>query len=149
MNKSLKIGVTTLLIFVFSFVFGQQKADWDKIKTLKVAFFTEQLNLSSSEAELFWPIYNKYEEERHALRKKEWKEVRDKLKDMSGFSESQSNELLNKYLALEEEEEELDKAFLKKLSSVISSRKTLLLLRAEEDFKRQLIRQSHQRKGID
>ncbi len=149
MTKSLKIGLTSLMIFGFSFIFGQHNPDWDKIKTLKVAFLTEQLNLSTQEAELFWPIYNKYEEDRHALRKREWNEVRDKLKDMSGISEKQADDLLEKYLALEEEEEELDKAFLLKLSKVISSRKTILLLRAEEDFKRQLIRQSHQKRSND
>ncbi|MEA1786936.1 hypothetical protein U1E44_12610 [Arenibacter sp. GZD96] len=149
MTKYIKIGITLVMVFSFSFAFGQHNPDWDKIKTLKVAFFTEQLDLSSKEAELFWPLYNKYEEERHTIRKREWREVRDKLKDMSGISEKQANVLLTKYLAIEEEQEELDKAFLLKLSNVLSSRKTVLLLRAEEDFKRQLIRQSHQKRSND
>jgi hypothetical protein len=32
----------------------------EKIKALKVAFITKELNLTSGEAEKFWPVYNEY-----------------------------------------------------------------------------------------
>lgn len=149
MNKSIKIWITLLLIGSMTFVYGQHKPDRDKIKTLKVAFITERLSLTSSEAESFWPIYNKYEEERHNLRKREWKEVWDKLSTVDNISEKEAIGLLSKYIALEDEEEKLDKAFLQKLSKVITAKKTLLLMKAEEDFKRQLIKQAHQRQGSE
>ncbi len=147
MNKSFKMWVTALLLCSISFVFAQHNPDRDKIKTLKVAFITERLELSSTEAQSFWPIYNKYEEDRHALRKREWKEVWDKTKELDNVSEKESGLLLNTYLEIENEQEKLDKAFLQKMSKVITAKKTLLLMRAEEDFKRQLIKQSHQRQG--
>lgn len=149
MNKIIKIWVTALLIGSMTFVYGQRKPDRDKIKTLKVAFITERLSLTSSEAEAFWPIYNKYEEERLNLRKREWKEVWDKLSTIDDISEKEATGLLNKYIALEDEEEKLDKAYLQKLSKVITAKKTLLLMKAEEDFKRQLIKQAHQRQGSE
>lgn len=149
MNKNFKIWLTFLLIGSMSLVFGQHNPNKDKIKTLKVAFITERLSLTSNEAESFWPIYNKYEEERHNLRKREWKEVWDKMATMDNLSEKEAVALLNKHLALEDEEEKLDKAFLQKLSKVITAKKTLLLMKAEEDFKRQLIKQAHQRQGSE
>lgn len=147
MNNSVKIWFTALFLCCSSFVFGQHNSDRDKIKTLKVAFITERLALTSTEAQSFWPIYNKYEEDRHMLRKREWKEIWDKTSSLDNVSESESNALLTKYLAIEEEQENLDTAFLQKMSKVITAKKTLLLMRAEEDFKRQLIKQSHQKQG--
>lgn len=146
MNRFLIIPLLAGMLFSIQ-IYGQHKPDRDKIKALKVAFFTEHLDLTSKEAEAFWPIYNKYDDERNSLREREHNEIRYKLKEMDGFSEKEAVTLLDTYLAMEEEEEELDRAFLKNLSKVITAKKTLLLLRTEEDFKRQLIRQYRSRGG--
>lgn len=126
---------------------AQQKPDWEKIKSLKVAFITEKLSLSSKEAQEFWPVYNTYEDKRDALRKREHTEIKNKIRNVESLSEKESAQLLKQHLQLEEEEEELDNEFLKEISAVISSKKTLLLLRSEEEFKRQLIRQYRHNKG--
>lgn len=137
-NKRLLLVVFLLTTAVF---YAQHKPDWDKIKTLKIAFLTERLDLSSKEAQDFWPIYNSYEDEREKLRNKANNDIRNKLKNTENLSEADAAKLLNLYLANEEEEEELDKKFLLNVKKVISAKKTLLLLRSEEDFKRQLIKQ--------
>lgn len=133
----------TFMVFlsVATLCFGQKGRDKDKIKTLKVAFLTERLDLSTEEAQSFWPIYNEYEENRQKLRQKERQEVYRKLSESESLSENEANAILDQYLNIEEEEEELDKAFIKSVSKVISAKRTLILLRSEEEFKRQLIRQ--------
>ncbi len=146
MNRFLMIPLLASMLFSIQ-IYGQHKPDRDKIKALKVAFFTEHLDLTSKEAEAFWPLYNKYDDERNVLREREHNEIRYKLKEMNGLSEKEAVTLLNTYLEMEEEEEELDRAFLKNLSKVITAKKTLLLLRTEDDFKRQLIRQYRSRGG--
>jgi hypothetical protein len=134
-----------ILIAVFCsgtiWVFAQDSHDRNKIKALKVAFITERLSLSSSEAETFWPIYNSFEEKRDALRHRQHREVYDEISKTETLTESQAKTLLKKYLSIEEEEEELDKEFYTKLSNEISARKTLLLFSAEHDFRKQLIKQ--------
>lgn len=37
-----------------------QKADGSRIETLKIAYITQKLNLTTDEAEKFWPVYDKY-----------------------------------------------------------------------------------------
>ena len=37
--------------------------DFDRLQTYKVAFLSRKLNLTTEEAQKFWPIYNKYEAE--------------------------------------------------------------------------------------
>jgi len=41
----------------------EQKADGSRIESLKIAYLTQKLNLSTEEAEKFWPVYNKYMDE--------------------------------------------------------------------------------------
>ena len=62
-----------LLIAVFgSFSFGMaQNANsqrTEKIKALKIAFITQKLQLTSAEAQKFWPVYNQYENEIRQVR---------------------------------------------------------------------------------
>ena len=37
----------------------------EKIQALKIAFITQKLELTSDEAQRFWPVYNRYEDELH------------------------------------------------------------------------------------
>ena len=34
-----------------------------KLQALKIAFITQKLQLTSAEAEKFWPVYNQYDNE--------------------------------------------------------------------------------------
>jgi hypothetical protein len=52
----------------FSFAMAQKASGHEKIQALKVAFITQKLHLSPSEAEKFWPVYNQYDNEIRQLR---------------------------------------------------------------------------------
>jgi hypothetical protein len=144
MNNLKKI---LLLMFLFSnaLFYGQRDVDKDKIKTLKIAYLTEKLNLTSKEAQTFWPIYNDYQEEKQKLRNKGSVEIISKIKDADNVSEKDAAQLLDKVILDEVEENKIFENFIAKITKVISSKKTLVLLRSEEDFKRQLIRQYHEK----
>lgn len=47
---------------------GGGKNDGGRIAALKIAYLTKKLNLSTEEAQKFWPIYNKYTEEIRQVR---------------------------------------------------------------------------------
>lgn len=134
-----------LVVFMLSagVSFSQNKKDWQKIKTLKIAFITEQLDLTSKEAQEFWPIYNDFDSKKSELYKKEHHEIRSKVKEIDKLSENEAAKLLEKHLLYESEKRELDKSFIKKISKIISAKKTLLLIRSEDDFKKKLIKQYH------
>ncbi|HSV10130.1 MAG TPA: hypothetical protein VLI68_05135 [Hanamia sp.] len=58
-----------ILIFgSFSFVHAQNGQRAEKVQELKIAFITQKLQLTSAEAEKFWPVYNSYENEIKQLR---------------------------------------------------------------------------------
>ena len=148
MNMGNKIYIITVMLLTTTFMYAQNRPDKEKIKALKVAFITERLNLTSNEAEVFWPIYNKHEEHIESLRQKERIQIRSRLKDMETLSEEEAHSLLDQYISLEEERNKTKRVFIDKIGKVISAKKVILLIHAEENFKRRLIqlyRQKHKR----
>ena len=59
------------MLFTGNGVFAQQapgaQSQHDKIEALRIAFISQQLNLSPEEAQRFWPVYNQYRSESEAL----------------------------------------------------------------------------------
>jgi len=145
MNKKILLLIA-FLAFTTSF-YGQRRPDREKIKSLKVAFFTERLELSSSEAEAFWPVYNEYETQINSLRKTERSEFRGKLRNLETMSEKDAEKLLQKYIDLQEKKQKEQQVFVEKMTGILSAKKTILLLKTEEDFKKQLIKQYRQRRN--
>ena len=69
-NHSPKMKKYILIFFVmvgcFSGIKAQNPGDdtrAEKIQSLKIAFITQKLQLTTDEAEKFWPIYNQYDNE--------------------------------------------------------------------------------------
>ena len=61
-----------LLLLMFSGTFSLANAQAgrsEKVEALKIAFLTQKLQLTSAEAEKFWPVYNQYEDEIQSVRK--------------------------------------------------------------------------------
>ena len=75
-NQSLKMKKYLLILFVLFVSCSGIKAQdpgndtrAEKIQTLKIAFISQKLQLTTDEAEKFWPIYNQYDNEIHGLPK--------------------------------------------------------------------------------
>jgi hypothetical protein len=45
---------------------GQGPGRENRLKSLEIAYLTRELNITPAEAEKFWPVYNKYQEEMRA-----------------------------------------------------------------------------------
>lgn len=60
--------ILLILFGTFSFASAQNAQQGEKIQALKIAFITQKLQLTSAEAEKFWPVYNNYETEIKQLR---------------------------------------------------------------------------------
>lgn len=126
--------------------FAQEGAGMDKIKSLKIAFITERLNLSSEEAAVFWPVYNEHENALEELRTRERIEMRGRLRNFQNMSDQQIRSLMDEYLDLQNERNQKNVAFLERMADLIGARKTFLLIKAEDDFKKRLLQQIQQRR---
>lgn len=144
MTKRTLISCTLLLV---SFLMHAQGPVRDRIKTLKVAFITERVGLTSEEAQQFWPIYNEHEDTLEEIRRKERAELEGNIARVQDLSNNESERLLDRLLELQFEKQKVDQEFLSKLRTVIPAKKVLLLVKAEEDFKRQMIQEFRKRRG--
>lgn len=153
MNLLLQLNDMKKLLFILvlciSFTGFAQKDRHEKIKALKAAHITEALNLSTVEAEKFWPIYNTYEENMHELRRKERSEIYNKLKDggLDTMSDQEANKLIDQALELKQQDVSYRIEMLNGLRKAISPKKVIRLKKAEDDFKKQLLQRYKGRKG--
>jgi hypothetical protein len=109
----------------------------DKIESFKIAFITKRLNLTPEEAKVFWPVYNKYSDELEVLRKN--KVDFDNI-DFSNLSAEEADKKGKEIFAFKQSELDLQKKYYSEFKKVIPAQKVLLLMKTENDFKRQLLR---------
>ncbi len=135
-SKTLKILLITL--FVSASLFAQ-RPNREKIKTLKIAHITEQLDLSKDEAQKFWPVYNAYEESENKLRARFNKMSKEAKPE--AFAESEAKVLLLNMMKLDKERVELRSKKLDDLLNVLPAKKIIKLVQAEKSFKRKMLQE--------
>jgi Spy/CpxP family protein refolding chaperone len=140
-----KLYPVFLLLISFNFYAQGEKMKEKKeqIKAMKVAFLTSELDLTPSEAEKFWPIYNAFDDKQFELRHQKMKGYFKRMNDdeLNNLSEKEANTLLSQIENNEEELFQLRKKFITSLKGVIPSVKIIKLRKAEEDFNRKLLQQ--------
>lgn len=133
------------LFFISICAFSQprMKEKKEQIKSLKVAYITDELELTSNEATKFWPLYNAYEDKQTALRQEKIRGYLDGIDggDVDSMSDKDATGLLNQMEITEDELHQLRKKFISNLKTVLSPKKIIKLKKAEEGFNRRLLRQ--------
>jgi hypothetical protein len=146
MTTKLKISLLFFLGALLSFAQTNEEQDqFKKIKSYKVAFFTEELSLSTDEAANFWPIYNQFEQAQISM----WRGMRkrgEELGDKSSLTESQAKNQLEIFIDERTAEHKRTMKLYKDLLEVLPAKKVLLLPRAEENFRRKLMRMHRERR---
>lgn len=107
----------------------------ERVKAMKAAFMTSRLELDAETAQKFWPVYNAFEAEEVALRKKY-----RPAKDLSLLTDAEAEEVIQNSLRMEEALLELRKTYIGKFREVLSVRQIALLSRLEKEFNMQLVR---------
>lgn len=112
----------------------------DKMKAERVAYLTDAMGLTSSEAEKFWPVYNEMDAERKSSFgkvMKSFKALDDALK--AGKPESELSVLLNNYFKAMDASRGVEAKYIPRLNKILSVEKVARLFVGEEEFRRQQI----------
>ncbi|MBZ4033417.1 sensor of ECF-type sigma factor [Flavobacterium sp. 17A] len=148
-------NILPLLLFLTSFSIFAQNGKIDekreKIKAFKVSFLTTELELTSTEAEKFWPIYNAYDDKQYELKYLKMKTYVKKLKDdnLKNLSDKEAATLLSQIESTDKEIYQLREKFMNNLKKVLSAKKILLLKKSEDDFNRKLLQQYRDKANKD
>jgi Spy/CpxP family protein refolding chaperone len=117
---------------------GDRGAGWmEKMKAARVAFLTNELDLSASEAEAFWPVYNQAQEEKDAA----FKETREAYRALTaaikdGKGDKEVSALLKAYLKASKVPAQLDEEYLPEFLKVLPATKVAKLYISEEKFRK-------------
>jgi Spy/CpxP family protein refolding chaperone len=148
--KTKNIFLVFFILFSSSF-YAQGKKMLEKkeqIYALKVAFITNNLSLTSSEAEKFWPIYNSFEEKQFDLKHQKSISYIKRMDEesLSRMSDKEALAVLNQMEATDEELFQLRKKLIVNLKSVLTPVKIIKLKKAEEEFNKKLLQQYREKR---
>jgi hypothetical protein len=118
----------------------------EKVKVARVAYLTRELDLTEVEAQKFWPIYNKFDAEREKIRMEAKVERLISKDDLEKMSDAEVEAAIQKSFDAQEAEVKLRRTYHAEFRKVLSTRKVAILYRAEEDFKRELLRELRERR---
>jgi ABC-type uncharacterized transport system substrate-binding protein len=124
-----------LLLFVLLLSlqgFAQTVSTKESLEAMKVSFITQKINLTPEEAQVFWPIYNQYETELDALRKK-------RKDDKATVTDDEK--LVDGEIIFRQQELDIIKKYHAQFKKILPIKKVALLYKAQEDYKKELLKQ--------
>ena len=138
--KRLILGISLLLLSSLTAVAQNNRG---QLKALKTAYITNALELSPSEAEKFWPVYNEFEQNIHQFKTIKTQKIAQKIRLAGGIenlSETESDAILQEFIEIDFNVANEKKKLRKNLMGIISSKKIIKLLRAEQSFNKELLK---------
>ena len=120
--------VALLAVFIVSSMAQEKPADnmqlvREKIQTDEKLLIAENMNLTESEAKVFWPVYENYQKDLGKLVDKTVKLIDNYAANYQTMTEEAAKELINGYLVIEGERVTLMKSFLPKFRKVLPEKK--------------------------
>ena len=134
-------------IMIMSSAMAQDAANLKRIESAKIGLITERLGLSPDQAERFWPLYKEFSQERAVIRKDFVEAKRNH--DPSTATEEENQQLIAMGMEVKQQELNLEKTYSDRLLQVISSRQLVQLRKAEDDFRRMILRKIQERQQIE
>jgi hypothetical protein len=105
----------------------------EKIKSLRVGYFTSKLDLTIAESEKFWPIFNLYESEKTSL-------FNEKKTNPKSFeNDAQANAYIKSYFDIKEKELAIEKKYAEKFKTVLTAKKVATLFLLEKNFRQDVV----------
>jgi len=146
--RHFKIIVVTCLILLNSgWLLAQRKVDFDnpKIEQLKIGYLTERMNLSTEEAQKFWPLYNEYSKKMRLAKGKTRLKMEEIKLSLDASTDSELESLADELIAFKIKEGKFFEDFYPRFKSILSIEKVLRFYKAEEEFPRWVLKQVRQR----
>ena len=124
---------------------GSRKAQrLEKIESARAAFLTTRLNLTTEQAQKFWPLYNDFDTRRRAIRQRA---AGFRPRRLELLADNQLQGALDAMLAARQDELNLEREVLGKFQKVISLRQIAALYSGEREFTKLLLRRLDERRS--
>lgn len=143
--------IALLIAVFFSLLIQAQpprsKEKKEKLKAIKTAYISTELELTPEEATKFWPLYHAFEAKQQEIKQEKWKRYLDANEGtLTELSAKDAASLLQKIEYSEEITYQERKKFVQNLKEFLPAIKILKLLKAEASFNRKLLQQFRNKK---
>ena len=108
----------------------------ERVEAAKIAFLTDKMELTSEQAQKFWPLYNEYETKRRDLLKAYRSGYRQ---DVEELTEQEAKVRIDGMFTTREKELALEQEYAARYIRVISYKQLIKLYRGERDFTKLLL----------
>ncbi len=142
------IIVFTILATFCVMNISAQNANRQRLDAYKIAFFTKRLNLTSQEAEKFWPVYNEFQDNKNKIQLERHELNRNFNQNELNMSEREMTEAGDKFVGLEVREAALAQEFHTRIKTILSPVKILRLYQAENQYRQQLLNELRDRNQV-
>jgi hypothetical protein len=142
------LSLAIIMTLTINYGYSQKGPDKQKkkemIETQKVSFITKYLDLTTTEAEKFWPVYNEFiAKKQELINKHKGNKINKKIDEMT---DKEAETLVNQQIIEAQELLDLKKTYLMKYKEVLPMKKLAKLTEAENEFKKYLLKQANQQK---
>ncbi len=116
----------------------------EEIHARRVAFITLKVNLSPEEAQIFWPVYNEYNQKKDGLMHLQMfaESIETRISEMT---DAEVLEFIEKEIVMMEKGAQLRREYHAKFLQILPPKKVALLYMAEKEFNRELFKEVRQR----
>ena len=154
--KSIQFLILSIAFIASTNVYSQQRnnIDIDRVKSHKIAFITNELNLTAKEAQVFWPVYNEHEKLMSQYRRDEINAMKMVVKNperpylskknFDNISEDEAKKIYSIVTDLRNKTHQEKQNYMSKLTSILSYKKILKLQASEREFRKELFRKLKQ-----
>ena len=154
--KSIQFLILSIAFIASTNVYSQQRnnIDIDRVKSHKIAFITNELNLTAKEAQVFWPVYNAHEKLMSQYRRDEINAMKMVVKNpdrpylskknFDNISEDEAKKIYSIVTNLRNKTHQEKQNYMSKLTTILSYKKILKLQASEREFRKELFRKLKQ-----
>lgn len=117
--------------------------DKEKLESARVAFITNRLDLKPEQAEKFWPLFNKYNDERSQMMEQLSSLNRNSMEETS---DAKAKEIIQQRFALQQKMLDNERQFMDAITKVITPVQAVKLSGVNREFTRQVYRMNQGRR---
>ena len=140
MKKTIIIIIITSISLSLFAQQGIHKSErMEKIRVQKIAYITNAIQLTPAEAEVFWPIYNEYDNQRQNFERARMGRYQGQPPDISSMTDEEVNKLILERFDRDQELINLNLKYYEEFKKVLPVMKIFKLYKAEMEFRKVLL----------
>jgi hypothetical protein len=119
----------------------------EQYRSMRIAYFTENLELTPEEAEKFWPLYNQHEKNKEEIMHERRIRSREFRQQAPEISEEEAQEIIDRHIEARKKEHTLDIKFHEELTKILPAKKIMQFYITEVKFREYMLRKIREERG--